>query len=167
MTKCGYCGVAGHKITTCTDTSIKRHVDKLESIVRYDELYVHIISSDKSIINVICAYYKLGTSGKFEEKMSRVINRWIETHQEAARATAPPSIYARVFPEQAARVQAPVVQAPVVQAVAPVVPTRTRRLIPDSDEDSDFSRKFIQDNLEINVFGAILYVFKRKLFQNK
>ena len=104
MSKCSYCSLPGHKITTCVDPSIRDRVTRIETTVSYRSLCDYLEWSSTNGLSVLCAYFKLGISGTIKEKREKIALHWIETHQEAARATAPEDLYRKVFPVRNDRV---------------------------------------------------------------
>jgi hypothetical protein len=125
MSKCSYCLTVGHKITTCVDPSIRDRVTRVESTLTYRSLGEYLEWCSTSGLSVLCSYYKLGISGTIKEKREKIAKHWIETHQEAARITAPEELYRKVFPVRNDRVipiqssvQTPV-QAPPAQVQVP------------------------------------------------
>jgi hypothetical protein len=98
MTKCSFCHLSGHNITTCAHPSIRNRAIDIERIVSYNDLVVYLNSCPSIDLSALCGYYKLGTSGNVKLKTHSIIVRWIYTHRNAAFATAPEGLYRQVFP---------------------------------------------------------------------
>jgi hypothetical protein len=121
MSKCTYCRNVGHKITTCAHPSIDEKVAYVESCVTYRALNDYLEWSVSASLSVLCAYYKLGTSGTIKQKRERIVRQWIATHPIIARATTPEAIYRSAF----SSAPATQIQRPIAAAAATTTATTT------------------------------------------
>lgn len=145
MSKCTYCRNVGHKITTCAHPSIDEKVAYVESCVTYRALNDYLEWSVSASLSVLCAYYKLGTSGTIKQKRERIVRQWIATHPIIARATTPEAIYRSVFSSApATQIQRPAAAATTATAttatattVTAVSPGMLRDLFEDMSDEED------------------------------
>ena len=122
MPRCKFCQEEGHNISTCRDPSIREKILRVEGARNHGDLMYYLNWCNSTSLSVICAHYKLVTSGTIVEKTHRITSMWIRTHPSPTVTVVSPvvPVIAPVVPVTVSPVIAPVVPVTVSPVIAPV-----------------------------------------------